>query len=178
MTNNQQKIIDSLIAEFNTRNETKQKSSFNLINIGVIDEINNLHKELVKDSEKSKELWNVQRDQYILSLIDQLRGDLGDRLCVDRGDLCTGNANYSDSIFIYRIGTPLNGIPMDRAFRFEVKILSKEFFNSTTKHSYAEYFNMALFRYVSGNENRRYENEHKLFSCEYTIKRIKELLNF
>lgn len=177
MTNNQQRIIDSLIAEFNTRNETKQKSSFNLINVGVIDEINNLHKELVKDSEKSKELWNVQRDQYILSLIDQLRGDLGDRLCVDRGDLCTGNENYSNSIFIYRIGTP-NYLLTDRAFRFNVKILSNEVFNSTTKRHYAEYFNMALFRYVSGDENRRYENEHKLFSCEYTIKRINELLNF
>ena len=176
MTDNQQRIIDSLIAEFNTRNETKERSSFKLINVDEFDEINNLHKELLEDSEKTKELWEEQRVDYITELIDQLKDDLGGRLIVSRGDVATENPNYATSIFIYKPGTE-KWMMTERAFQFQVKLLRKSVWNETSRNYYEQYHGMALFRYVSGDEERRYENEQKLFSCEHTNKKLKELLN-
>ena len=40
MTENQQKIIDSLVAEFNSRNEQQSKRPFKLIDVDELDAIN------------------------------------------------------------------------------------------------------------------------------------------
>jgi len=176
MTDNQQRIIDSLIAEFNKRNETKERSSFKLIDIDKFDEINNLHKERLKDSEKTKELWEEQRVDYITELIEQIKDDLGGRLIVRRGDAATENPNYASSIFIYKQGTE-KWMMTDRAFQFQVKLLRNSVWNKTSQNHYYEYHGMALFRYVSGDSEIRYENEQKLFSCEHTKSALKNLLN-
>lgn len=176
MTENQQRIIDSLVAEFNSRNETKQKSSFRLINVDEFDEINNLHKELLEDSRRTKQLWTDQRAEYIEDLILQLRYDLGDRLIVNRGDIATENSNYSNSIFIYRRGTE-NYLMLDKAFRFDVVLVKTAAYNTTTKTYYDEYINIEIKRYITGDSEGRYKNEDELFSCKYTKKRLKELLN-
>lgn len=176
MTDNQQRIIDSLIAEFNTRNETKERSSFKLINVDEFDEINNLHKELLKDSEKTKELWKEQRVDYITELIDQLKDDLGGRLIVSRGDVATENSNYSNSIFIYKPGTE-KWMMTERAFRFDVVLCKQITQNTTTKNYYDEYLGLQIKRYVSGNHQMTYNNQEDLFKCEYTKIALKNLLN-
>jgi hypothetical protein len=176
MTENQQRIIDSLVAEFNSRNETKQKSSFRLINVDEFDEINNLHKELLEDSRRTKQLWMDQRAEYIEDLILQLRYDLGDRLIVNRGDIASGNSNYFNSIFIYRRDTQ-KYLMIDRAFRFEVVLVKKFAYNITTKSHYDEYINITIKRYVNGSHEETYNNEDELFSCNHTKERLKELLN-
>ena len=176
MTYNQQKIIDSLIAEFNTRNETKERSSFKLINVDEFDEINNLHKELLEDSEKTRELWKEQRVDYITELIDQLKDDLGGRLIVSRGDVATENPNYATSIFIYKTGTE-KWMMTDRAFRFEVVLLKYSKRNTTTKEYYDEYLGLKIRRYVSGDHEMTYNNQEDLFKCEYTKIALKNLLN-
>ena len=176
MTENQQRIIDSLIAEFNTRNETKERSSFKLINVDEFDEINNLHKELLKDSEKTKELWKEQRVDYITELIDQLKDDLGGRLIVNRGDVATENPNYASSIFIYKPGTE-KWMMTERAFQFDVVIIKHSKSNATTKEHYDEYLGLQIKRYVSGNHQMTYNNQEDLFKCEYTKGALKKLLN-
>ncbi len=175
MTENQQRIVDSLIAEFNYRNETKKKSSFRLINVDEFDEINNLHKELLEDSRRSKQLWDDQRTEFIEDLIDQLRDDLDGRLIVNRGDVATGNPNYSTSIFIYRRGTEKH-LMLEKAFRFEVCLIYKREQNATTKEYYDEYTDLRLKRYISSSYKTTYINEEELFKCQHTKNRIKELL--
>jgi hypothetical protein len=176
MTENQQRIVNSLIAEFNSRNETKKKSSFRLINVDEFDEINNLHKELLEDSMRTKKLWEDQRAEYIEDLIDQLRDDLGDRLVVNRGDVATDNPNYKHSIFIYKYGTEKH-MMLERAFQFEFILCKQPIHNSTTKEWYDEYTNLAITRYVSGYDKMTYQNEEELFKCEYTKTKLKNLLN-
>lgn len=176
MTENQQRIIDSLVAEFNSRNETKKKSSFRLINVDEFDEINNLHKELLEDSRRSKQLWDDQRKEFIEDLIDQLRDDLDGRLIVNRGDVATENPNYSTSIFIYRRGTEKHFM-LEKAFRFEVCLIYKREKNATTNQYYDDYTNLCIKRYVSPNHETTYRNEEELFKCENTKARIKGLLN-
>ncbi len=176
MTENQQRIVDSLIAEFNYRNETKKKSSFKLINVDEFDEINNLHKELLEDSRRSKQLWIDQRTEFIEDLIDQLRDDLDGRLIVNRGDVATGNPNYSTSIFIYRRGTEKH-LMLEKAFRFDVILCKQTTQNATTKNYYDEYTNLAITRYVSGDYKMTYNNEEDLFKCNFTKTALKNLLN-
>jgi len=176
MTENQQRIIDSLVAEFNSRNETKKKSSFRLINVDEFDEINNLHKELLEDSRRSKDAWDNQRKEFIEDLIDQLRDDLDGRLIVNRGDVATENPNYSTSIFIYRRGTE-KFLMLERAFRFEVCLIGDRKQNATTKEYYVEYLGLEIRRYISPNYQTTYNNEEELFNCYHTKTRIKELLN-
>jgi hypothetical protein len=176
MTENQQRIVDSLIAEFNYRNETKKKSSFRLINVDEFDEINNLHKELLEDSRRSKQLWDDQRTEFIEDLIDQLRDDLDGRLIVNRGDVATGNPNYSTSIFIYRRGTEKH-LMLEKAFRFDVILCKQTTQNATTKNYYDEYTNLAITRYVSGDYKMTYNNEEDLFKCNFTKTALKNLLN-
>jgi superfamily I DNA and RNA helicase len=171
MTDNQQRIIDSLVAEFNTRNETKERSSFKLINVDEFDEINNLHKELLKDSEKNKELWEEQRVDYITELIDQLKDDLGGRLIVSRGDVATENSNYATSIFIYKTGTE-KWMMTERAFRFDVILCKQIKQNATTKEYYDEYLGLQI-----SSHQMTYKNEEDLFKCEYTKIALKNLLN-
>lgn len=176
MTENQQRIIDSLVAEFNSRNETKQKSSFRLINVDEFDEINNLHKELLEDSRRTKQLWIDQRSEYIEDLILQLRCDLGNRLIVNRGDIASGNSNYYNSIFIYRRDTQ-KYLMLDRAFRFDVVLVKTSAYNATTKSHYDEYINIEIKRYVNASSEKTYKNEDELFSCIHTERKLKELLN-
>ena len=176
MTDNQQKIIDSLIAEFNTRNETKGRSSFKLINVDEFDEINNLHKELLEDSRRTKQLWESQRAEYIEDLIEQLRDDLDGRLIVNRGDVVTENPNYAPSIFIYKRGTEKH-LMLEKAFQFEVVIIKDSKSNATTKEHYDDYLGLRIKRYVSGNHQMTYKNEEDLFNCEYTKIALKNLLN-
>lgn len=176
MTENQQRIIDSLVAEFNSRNETKKKSSFRLINVDEFDEINNLHQQLLEDYKRTKKLWDSQRNEFIIDLIDGLRDDLGDRLIVNRGDVATGNSNYSNSIFIYKQGTEKH-MMLERAFQFEMKLVSKNVWNDTTKYNYDEYVNFEIKRYVTNSYQVTYRNEDHLFSCDYTKRKLKQLLN-
>lgn len=176
MTENQQRIIDSLIAEFNSRNETKKKSSFKLINVDEFDEINNLHKELLEDSRRSKELWDNQRAEYIDDLIEQLRDDLDGRLIVNRGDVAIGSPYYKTYIFIYKHGTEKSML-IERAFQFQVILCKQTTQNATTKNYYDEYTNLAIKRYVSGYDERQYANEEELFKCSYTKTALKNLLD-
>lgn len=176
MTDNQQKIIDSLIAEFNSRNERTTKGRFNLVNIDEIDSINQLHLELVKDSERSKQLWESQRAEYIKELITTLREDIGDRLCVERGDIANDNINYSDSIFIYKHDTR-PGNRWEQALRFNVRLVFNEVRNDITKDFYKMYHNIELTRYVTGNRLEVYNNEDEFFKCEWTKDKLKDLLS-
>lgn len=176
MTENQQRIVDSLIAEFNSRNETKKKSSFRLIDVDEFDEINNLHKELLEDSRRSEELWDNQRAEYIDDLIEQLRDDLDGRLIVNRGDVATGNPNYKTYIFIYRHGTNKWDM-IEKAFQFKVILVGKPIQNEKTKQYYKHWNNLAIKRYVSGNDERQYANEEELFNCSYTKTALKYLLD-
>lgn len=176
MTENQQRIVDSLIAEFNSRNETKKKSSFRLIDVDEFDKINNLHKELLEDSRKTKELWDNQRAEYIEDLIDQLRDDLDGRLIVNRGDIATDNPNYATSIFIYEKGNE-KFMLREKSFRFDVILLKKHTKNATTNNYYDEYTNLAITRYVTSNYKMTYKNEEELFKCSHTKTALKNLLD-
>jgi len=176
MTDNQQKIIDSLIAEFNSRNERTTKGRFNLVDLNEIDSINQLHLELVKDSERSKQLWESQRAEYIEELINTLREDIGDRLRVERGDIANDNINCSDSIYIYNYD--MHRVYLwERALRFNVRLVFNNVWNDITKDFYKMYHNIELTRYVTGDSLKVYKNEDELFQCEWTKDKLKNLLS-
>mgnify|MGYP006405677901 FL=1 len=109
-------------------------------------------------------------------MIPQLREDIGDRLCVQRGNEATGNHNYSDSIFIYKHGTDKhNRVSYALKMRFELFHESKR--DEITKEYYDYYKGIRISRYVDGNHNKKYNNEVEFFYCSYTKHKLKELLS-
>jgi hypothetical protein len=176
MTQNQQQIIDSLIAEFNRRKNDSQRADFNLIDINEIDEINNLHKQLTEDSLQDGIVWKKHRDEYIDDLIKKISHDLQGRLMVSRGDIATGNKNYSNYIFIHtneRAGrNPIDG----DVLKFCVNVVSKYSTNEVTKERYGKCVGLSLERYVTSDSRKEYKDEQELFNCEHTKARLKYLL--
>ena len=174
ITENQQRIIDSLIAEFNKSNETKSKLG-NLINIDEIDSINQRHIKLTKESELSEIVWDNQRNEYIKNLHDKLQKEIGHRLVVATGDVAMSNKNYSDSIFIYKYFTE-KYLVREQAFRFSVNLTYTEEWDEITKRWYKVYNGFELRRYTNPNTETKYKDETELFECEHTKDKLKNLL--
>ena len=174
ITENQQRIIDSLIAEFNKSNETKSKLG-NLINIDEIDSINQRHIKLTKESELSKIVWDDQRNEYIKNLHDKLQKEIGHRLVVATGDVAMSNKNYSDSIFIYKYFTE-KYLVREQAFRFSVNLTYTEEWDEITKRWYKVYNGFELSRYRNTHASTKYKDETELFECEHTKDKLKNLL--
>ena len=165
ITENQQRIIDSLMAEFNKSNETKSKGG-NLINIDEIDSINQRHIKLTKESELSKIVWDNQRNDYIKNLHDKLQKEIGHRLVV---------ATVSDSIFIYKYGTEKYLLP-EQAFYFSVNLTCTNERDEITKERYKVYNGFELSRYTNPHASTKYKDETELFECEHTKYKLKNLL--
>ncbi len=175
MTKNQQKIIDSLIAEFNSRNEKKTNQSNSLIDLDELDAINQRHRDLTADAQRSLELWQEQRREYIDMLIEKIRGEIGHRLCVERGDVASNNPNLCDKIFIYKYGTE-KYLLNERSFRFSIELTFSNERDDITKEWYRTYNGIKLTRYVFASSVTEYKDEVELFNCKWTKEYIKELL--
>lgn len=176
MTENQQKIIDSLVAEFNSRNEAKAKRPFKLIDVDEFDAINQRHLELKADAQRTKDFWDDERDRYIDDLIPQLKEDIGHRLCVKRGSEAMNNKNYSEYIFIYKHNTPEHSI-REQALCMQFTLIHESKRDEITKEYYDYYKGFIITRYVDGNHTKRYENEIEFFNCPRTKDKLKELLS-
>lgn len=176
MTENQQRIISSLIAEFNKQNEAKSKRPFKLINVDEFDAINQRHLELTSDAQRTKDFWYEERDRYIDDLISQLREDIGDRLCVKRGDEAMNNKNYSEYIFIYKYLTPEHSI-REQALRMEFTLIEESRRDEVTREWYEYYTGFQIRRYVNGSMQKQYEQEMDFFNCQYTKDKLKNLLS-
>lgn len=176
MTENQQRIIDSLVAEFNKQNETKDKRPFKLIDVDEFDAINQRHAELTADAKRTKDVWEGERHRYIDELITQIREDVGDRLCVTRGCDIEGNQNLANYIYIHKHSTPRHSL-WEYALRIEVVLLFKNIKDDITKEYYTHYIGFELRRYVSPNTEKKYKDEVELFNCKNTKYKLKELLS-
>ena len=176
MTENQQRIIDSLVAEFNSRNEAKSKRPFKLIDVDEFDAIKQRHLELTADAQRTEEFWSEERDRYIDELIEQIREDIGDRLCVEYGDIATGNHNYSNYIYIYKHGTPLHS-RWEYALRMRFDLIKESRRDDVTREYYDYYTGLKIKRYVSGSMEMAYNDEVEFFNCQYTKDKLKELLS-
>ncbi len=175
MTDNQQKIIDSLIAEFNSRNEKTSNKLGGLIDLDALDAINQRHRLLTADAECSKKLWEQQRIEYIDNLVEQIRDEIGHRLCVNRGDIATGGKGWNDSIFIYEYGTESYQLT-ERALRFSVKLTYETVFDKITNKRYEIYNGFIIKRYVTPNSESKYKDEVDFFNCKWTKEALKDLL--
>jgi hypothetical protein len=175
MTENQQKIIDSLIAEFNSRNEKTSSKSGGLIDLEEIDAINQRHRLLTADAECSKKLWEQQRREYIDNLVEQIKEEIGHRLCVERGDIATEGTGWSNYIFIYEYGTSKH-LLNERALRFNVALTSQIVSDKITNKHYEIYNGFILKRYVTPNSEEKYKDEVEFFNCKYTKNALKDLL--
>lgn len=175
MTENQQKIIDSLIAEFNSRNEKTSNKLGGLIDLDALDAINQRHRELTADADRTKKLWEQQRKEYIDNLVKQIRDEIGHRLCVNRGDVATNGDGWSDSIFIYKHGTESYQLT-ERALRFTVGLTYEMFDDRITQKYYQNYNGLIIKRYVLPNSEIKYKDEVEFFNCQYTKNRLKDLL--
>lgn len=176
MTENQQRIISHLIAEFNSRNEAKAKRPFKLIDVDELDSINQRHLELTADAESTEGFWNVERYRYMDDIIIQLLDDIGDRLCVRRGNDAINNKNYSEYIFIYKYGTPEHSIIED-ALRMSFKLIKESRRDEITREWYDYYTGLQIRRYVNGSMEVQYKNEVEFFDCQYTKDKLKQLLS-
>jgi hypothetical protein len=176
MTENQQKIIDSLIAEFNSRNEAKAKRPFKLIDVDEFDAINQRHLELTADAQRTRDLWDDERDRQIDDLVIQLREDIGDRLCVKYGDEAMNNKNYSEYIFIYKHNTPEHSI-REHALRMEFALIQESRRDDVTRKYYDYYTGLEIKRYVTGSMEMAYNDEVEFFKCQYTKDKLKDLLS-
>ena len=175
MTENQQKIIDSLIAEFNSRNEKTSNKLGGLIDLDALDAINQRHRELTADAERTKNLWEQQRIEYIDNLVEQIREEIGHRLCVNRGDVATNGDGWSNSIFIYKHDTH-KALLREEALRFSVKLTYEVIFNEITNKRYDIYDGFILERYVSSGWKVGYPDEVEFFKCQHTKNELKNLL--
>jgi hypothetical protein len=176
MTDNQQKIIDSLIAEFNSRNEAKAKRPFKLIDVDEFDAINQRHIELKADAQRTKDFWDDECDRYIDDLIPQLKEDIGDRLCVKRGNEAMNNSNYSDSIFIYKYNTDEHSI-WEKALRMRFHLIKEGRRDDVTREWYDYYTGLEIKRYVNSSIEMNYKDEVEFFYCSYTKDKLKDLLS-
>ena len=176
MTENQQKIIDSLVAEFNSRNEAKAKRPFKLIDVDEFDAIKQRHLKLTEDSNQSKQSWETIRNEYINQLIHDIKKDIGHRLCVKRGDEAVNNKNYSEYIFIYKYGTPEYSI-IDRVLRMEIILIKESRRDDVTREWYDYFSGLRIRRYIDGNRQKEYEQEMDFFDCQHTKDKLKELLS-
>ena len=175
MTENQQKIIDSLIAEFNSRNEKTSNKSVGLIDLDALDAINQRHRDLTADAERSKKLWEQQRREYIDNLVEQIKEEIGHRLCVNRGDIATSGSGWSQYIFIYKNGTD-SYLLTERALKFSVRLTYETVFDKITNKGYEIYNGFILNRYVTPNSEHKYKDEVEFFNCEWTKNALKDLL--
>jgi hypothetical protein len=175
MTDNQQKIIDSLIAEFNSRNEKTSSKLGGLIDLDALDAINQRHRLLTADAECSKKLWEQQRKEYIDNLVEQIREEIGHRLCVNRGDVATNGDGWSDSIFIYKHGTHKAFLRED-ALRFQVSLTYEMELDTITNQYYQNYNGLIIKRYVTPNGESKYKDEVEFFNCKWTKDELKNLL--
>ena len=175
MTENQQKIISSLIAEFNKRNEKTSSKLGGLIDLDALDAINQRHRDLTADADRTKKLWEQQRREYIDNLVEQIRDEIGHRLCVNRGDIATDGDGWCNSIFIYKHDTH-KGLLTDRALRFNVQLTYEVTFDKITNKRYEIYDGFILKRYVYPNNEEKYNNEVEFFNCRYTKDALKNLL--
>jgi hypothetical protein len=175
MTENQQKIIDSLIAEFNSRNEKTSSKSGGLIDLDALDAINQRHRELTADAERNKEIWEQQRNEYIDKLIDQIREEIGHRLCVNRGDVATGSNGWCNAIFIYKHGTHRH-LLREAALRFTIGITGAYERDKITNNFYTTYTGLVIKRYVTPNGETEYKDEVEFFNCKWTKEALKDLL--
>lgn len=175
MTENQQKIIDSLIAEFNSRNQKTSSKLGGLIDLDALDAINQRHRDLTADAEGTKKLWEQQRRDYIDNLVEQIREEIGHRLCVERGDIATEGSGWSNSIFIYKHGTH-KSLLTDRAVRFSLQLTYEVTFDKITNKRYEIYNGFVLERYVYPNWNEKYKDEVEFFNCRHTKDALKDLL--
>jgi hypothetical protein len=175
MTDNQQKIIDSLIAEFNSRNEKTSSKLGGLIDLDALDAINQRHRLLTADAECSKKLWEQQRIEYIDNLVEQIREEIGHRLCVNRGDVATNGDGWIDSIFIYKHGTH-KALLREEALRFSVTLTYETVFDNITNKRYEIYNGFILKRYVTPNGESKYKDEVEFFNCKWTKDELKNLL--
>ena len=176
MTENQQRIIDSLVAEFNSRNEQQSKRPFKLIDVDELDAINQRHLELIADAQRTKDFWDDERDRYIDDLIPQLKEDIGDRLCVQRGNEAMNNQNYSEYIFIYKHNTPEHSI-REQALRMEFTLIQESRCDEVTREWYNYCKGFIITRYVDGNRQKQYKDEVEFFNCQYTKDKLKNLLS-
>jgi hypothetical protein len=175
MTDNQQKIIDSLIAEFNSRNEKTSSKLGGLIDLDALDAINQRHRLLTADAECSKKLWEQQRKEYINNLVKQIREEIGHRLCVNRGDVATNGDGWSDSIFIYKHGTH-KAFLREEALRFTVGLTYEMELDAITNQYYQNYNGLIIKRYVTPNSEHKYKDEVEFFNCKWTKDELKNLL--
>jgi hypothetical protein len=175
MTDNQQKIIDSLIAEFNSRNEKTSSKLGGLIDLDALDAVNQRHKLLTADAECSQKLWEQQRKEYINNLVKQIREEIGHRLCVNRGDVATNGDGWSDFIFIYKHGTH-KAFLREYALRFMVSLTYEMDFDTITNQYYKNYNGLIIKRYVTPNGEHKYKDEVEFFNCQYTKNALKNLL--
>jgi len=175
MTENQQKIISSLIAEFNSRNEKTSNKLGGLIDLDALDAINQRHKELTADAERTKKLWEQQRREYIDNLVEQIRDEIGHRLCVERGDIATEGSGWSNAIFIYKHGTHKH-LLTERALRFTVQLTYEMSDDRITNKRYEIYNGLIIKRYVAPSWEEKYKDEVEFFNCQYTKNALKDLL--
>jgi hypothetical protein len=175
MTDNQQKIIDSLIAEFNSRNEKTSNKLGGLIDLDALDAINQRHRLLTADAECSQKLWEQQRIEYIDNLVEQIREEIGHRLCVNRGDVATNGDGWIDSIFIYKHGTH-KAFLREEALRFSVKLTHEIVGDEITRKHYQIYNGLVIKRYVTPNSEHKYKDEVEFFNCKWTKDALKNLL--
>ena len=176
MTENQQRIISNLIAEFNSRNEAKAKRPFKLIDVDELDAINQRHIELTADAKSTEGFWNGELYRYMDDIIIQLLDDIGDRLCVRRGNDAINNKNYSEYIFIYKYGTPEHSIIED-ALRMSFNLIKESRRDEITREWYDYYTGLQIRRYVNGSMEVQYKDEVEFFNCQYTKDKLKDLLS-
>lgn len=175
MTENQQRIISNIIAEFNKQNEAKEKRTFRLIDVNEFDAIHQRHLDLKEEEIFNNEVWEGNRLEYIYELMDKIREDLGDRLIVNRGDDATDNPNLTDQIYIYKHGTNEFAL-WEKALRFRIEFIEETHKDEITKEYYTHPIGLRITRYIDGNYRKEYKDEVEFFNCTHTKNELKRLL--
>ena len=175
MTTNQQQIVNSLIAEFNSRNEKTSKKSGGLIDLDALDAINKRHRDFTADAERTQNLWEQQRIEYIDNLVEQIREEIGHRLCVNRGDIAVEDKGFNNRIYIDKHGARKHEI-YHEGLNFTVGLTYEMVDDEITHKYYKNYNGLIIKRYVTPNFEEKYKDEVEFFNCQSTKNALKNLL--
>lgn len=130
---------------------------------------------MIADSERTENLWEQQRIEYINNLVEQIREEIGHRLCVERGDIAKGGDGWRNSIFIYKHGINKHQ-PTEKALYFSVGLTHESKFDNITNQYYQNYHGLIIKRYVTPNFEHKYEDEVEFFNSSWTKDALKRLL--
>lgn len=165
MTAQQQKIIDSLVTEFNRINATPEVKAFNLINTKKLKSITESNSDWEKQAKLSMESWRETADCETYRIIGLLQKDLPDYVRVEKYNSDIGKYDLPKIQIRHKTTSPLSHFESLVTIEVVVKV-----HHDSNENGYSAEFSEGICYKVSPTAKRNdYSKGHRYNDCYDTI---------